>query len=230
MIKLTIALIFITSIFISCGSSKNQNSLDNATFNYLALGDSYTIGESVCETCNYPTQLIDSLNQTFKKKVSVNIIAKTGWTTKDLLDAIAIKNPSNNYDFVTLLIGVNNQYQGQEFSVYEKEFPELLQKAIIFANGKKENVLVISIPDYAFTPFGKDSGKSKKISVEIDVYNAYAKKISEENNIDFINITDVTRNGLKEPNLVAQDGLHPSKKAYKKIVERIYDNARKSFR
>jgi len=230
MIKLKIALLFIATIIISCGSSKNQNSLDNSTFNYLALGDSYTIGESVCETCNYPTQLIDSLNQTSKKKVSVNIIAKTGWTTKDLVNAIASQNPSNNYDFVTLLIGVNNQYQGQPFSIYEKEFPELLQKAITNANGKKENVLVISIPDYAFTQFGQESGKSKKISSEIDMYNAYAKKISEENNIDFINITDNTRNGLKDPNLVAKDGLHPSKRAYKKIVERMYAKARKSLR
>ena len=230
MLQFKIAILFLALLTVSCGSLKTQKPLDENSSHYLALGDSYTIGESVCETCNYPNQLADSLNQTLKKKVKVDIIAKTGWTTKDLINAIDIENPSVNYDFVTLLIGVNNQYQGQDFSIYVKEFPQLLQKAIAFAEGKKQNIMVISIPDYAYTPFGKQSGKSEKITKELNQYNAYAKKISEENNIEFINITDITRNGLKDPGLIAQDGLHPSKKAYKMFVDRIYTKVKKAIR
>lgn len=142
-------------------------------YKYLALGDSYTIGQSVCETCRFPVQLKDSIgkylntNNTFQ----VQIIATTGWTTTNLKSAIATKNPPNDYDLVTLLIGVNNQYQHMPFSVYEQEFPELVATAIQKTKGNKNNLIVVSIPDYAFTPFG--NGNST-ISTEIDAYNNFA--------------------------------------------------------
>ncbi|MES2578143.1 MAG: GDSL-type esterase/lipase family protein [Bacteroidota bacterium] len=122
------------------------------SYNYLALGDSYTIGQSVCETCRFPAQLSKSLgNLNSNNTYSLKIIAQTGWTTTNLISAINTQNPTSNYDLVTLLIGVNNQYQNKPFSLYEKEFPELVNKAIALAKGDKTNVIVVSIPDYAYT-------------------------------------------------------------------------------
>ena len=221
MIYLKIALL-LSLMPISCGVSKKNSSSEKITHKYLALGDSYTIGESVCNTCNYPKQLTESLNQVLKEKTSVTIIAKTGWTTTDLISAISEENPSKDYDLVTLLIGVNNQYQDKSFSLYEKEYPELLNMAIYFAKGNPENVLVLSIPDYAFTPFGSKSGKTEKITSELIKYNAYAEKIATEKGVRFENITLITQEGLENPALVASDGLHPSEVAYKKFVEQIF--------
>lgn len=219
-IKIVIILFALTTT--SCGLSKKNNSSEKTNYKYLALGDSYTIGESVCESCNFPTQLTDSLNTVLQEKTSVKIIAKTGWTTSDLLSAIASENPSKDYDLVTLLIGVNNQYQNKPFSLYEKEFPELLDRSIDFAKGNPKNVIVLSIPDYAFTPFGNNSGKSKKITSELIKYNGYAEKIATEKGVRFENITPMTQQGLENPRLVASDGLHPSEVAYKKFVEQIF--------
>ena len=193
---------------------------------YLALGDSYTIGQNVCETCRFPEQLkrdLESFNKNIR--VSLKIIAQTGWTTTSLISAINNQNPASNYDLATLLIGVNNQYQYKPFSLYEKEFPVLVQKAIALAKGDKSNLIVVSIPDYAYTPFGQQSENPSKISLEIDQYNAYAKKYCEDNMIPFINITDITRQGLNNTNLVAQDGLHPSEYAYSLFVKRILSPA-----
>lgn len=192
------------------------------SINYLALGDSYTIGQSVCSSCKFPEQLQQSLKNTnITNTYSLKVVAQTGWTTTNLVSAINNQNLTPNYDLVTLLIGVNNQYQHKSFSVYEQEFPELVNKSITFANGDKSKVIVVSIPDYAYTPFGQGSGNPMKISTEIDNYNAFAKKYCEENSIEFINITDITRKGLTNTDLVAQDGLHPSQKAYSLFVERI---------
>lgn len=190
---------------------------------YLALGDSYTIGQSVCETCRFPEQLrkkLEDLNP--KNTYTTKIIATTGWTTTNLISAINAQNPASNYDLVTLLIGVNNQYQNKAFSIYEKEFPELILKAILLAKGDKSNVIVVSIPDYAFTSFGRGS---TTISSGIDQYNTFAQKYCLEQNIEFVNITDITRQGLINPLLVATDGLHPSELAYSLFVERILPKA-----
>jgi acyl-CoA thioesterase I len=189
--------------------------------NYLALGDSYTIGQSVCETCRFPEQLKKSLGNVN----SLKIIAQTGWTTTNLISAINTQSLAPNYDLVTLLIGVNNQYQGKPFQLYQFEFPELVNKAIALGKGDKTNLIVVSIPDYAYTPFGKSSSNPSKISTEIDNYNAFAQKYCFDNNIEFINITDITRQGLLNPTLVASDGLHPSEQAYSLFVERILPKA-----
>lgn len=195
-----------------------------ASINYLALGDSYTIGQSVCETCRYPEQLKSNLKAIYPQtSFSLKVIATTGWTTSNLISAINTQNPDSNYDLVTLLIGVNNQYQHLNFSVYENEFPQLLNKAIALAKGDKKNVIVLSIPDYAYTPFAAnytDSNRTK-ISTEIDQYNAFAEKICISKNVTFISITDITRQGLSNSTLVASDGLHPSESAYKMFVDRI---------
>ncbi len=186
----------------------------------LALGDSYTIGQSVCETCRFPEQLKDNLKLKFDATYSfdLEIIAQTGWTTSNLKSAINAQDPAANKDLVTLLIGVNNQYQNNPFSLYEQEFPELVQTAKRLAKGNINNVIVVSIPDYAYTTFG---GGNKSITDAIDKYNAFAKNYCLQNGIDFVNITDITRMGLQDTDLVASDGLHPSKLAYSKFVERI---------
>lgn len=194
-------------------------------FKYLALGDSYTYGQSVCETCRFPEQLKDSLGQylTSADNFEIKLIAQTGWTTTNLKTAIATQNLANDYNLVTLLIGVNNQYQNKPFSLYEQEFPELVNIAITKAGGDKNKLIVVSIPDYAYTPFGQGS---IAISEGVYQYNAFAKNYCETNNITFVNITDITRLGLLQPELVASDGLHPSAIAYAEFVERILPHAK----
>jgi acyl-CoA thioesterase I len=197
------------------------------TVSYLALGDSYTIGQSVCETCRFPEQLKKNLvNSNPNTTYGLKIIAQTGWTTTSLISAINAQSLTPNYDLVTLLIGVNNQYQNKAFSVYEKEFPELVNKAIALAKGDKSNLIVVSIPDYAYTPTGQQLGNSQKISTEIDNYNAFAQQFCLANKIEFVSITDITRKGLQNPLLVASDGLHPSELAYSYFVERILPKAK----
>ena len=202
-------------------SENDENSDDDngSSLKILSLGDSYTIGQSVCETCRFPEQLKDSLiNNLENISINLQIIAQTGWTTTSLINAINSTNPSSDFDLVTLLIGVNNQYQGRPFSTYEQEFPELVSTAISKANNDLSKVIVISIPDYAYTPFGNGN---QTISQEIDEYNDYAQDYCALNGISYIYITDITRDGLDNPNLVASDGLHPSELAYSKFVERI---------
>ncbi|HEY0092274.1 MAG TPA: SGNH/GDSL hydrolase family protein [Flavobacterium sp.] len=194
----------------------------STTFKYLALGDSYTIGQSVCETCCFPAQLTDSLGTYIgTNDISIQLIAQTGWTTSNLIAAIEDAAPPADFDLVTLLIGVNNQYQNKPFSLYEAEFPQLVTTAILLAKGDKNNVIVVSIPDYAFTPFGQSSSNPSEISVEIDQYNAFAKSYCEQNDIGFVDITDITREGLNNSALVASDGLHPSEVAYTEFTRRI---------
>ena len=158
------------------------------------------------------------INNNENSNFELQIIAQTGWTTTSLINAIDNNNPPNDFDLVTLLIGVNNQYQGRPFSLYQQEFPELVSIATEKAGGDIQNVIVISIPDYAFTPFGNGNAS---ISQEIDQYNDYAKDYCEAYGISYIYITDITRYGLVNPELVASDNLHPSELAYSKFVERI---------
>ena len=199
----------------------------NKKVSYIALGDSYTIGQSVCVSCRFPEQLKKNLETTIPGlTIDLKIIAQTGWATSNLINVIKEQQPTNNYNLVTLLIGVNNQYQSREFGIYEREFPQLAQTAIALAKGNKDNVIVVSIPDYAYTPFGQQFGTPTKISTEIDKYNAFAKSYCDTNGITFINITDITRQGLKETYLVATDGLHPSEKAYSLFVDRIAPKAK----
>jgi len=223
---LKIGSLLLFTLLVSCSVNDTvQTSTNGKTIKYLALGDSYTIGQSVCETCRFPIQLQTELknNLSTKDVFTTTIIAQTGWTTSNLKSAIGTQNPSNDYDLVTLLIGVNNQYQNKPFSLYEQEFPELVTTAITKAKGIKANVIVVSIPDYAYTPFGNGNAT---ISTQIDTYNTFAENYCIQNNIKFVNITDITRLGLMQPNLVATDGLHPSELAYSKFVERILPKAK----
>lgn len=194
---------------------------ESGTYNYLALGDSYTIGASVTTAESFPIQLKHRLEQGLKVTVNTEIIAVTGWRTDNLWDAINRGTALPSYDLVSLLIGVNNQYQGKPFRIYKKEFPQLLERAIALAYGNPKNVVVVSIPDYAYTPFG-EGRNTDKISKEIDEYNGFAEATALQKGVPFVNITDITRNGLSNPDLVAGDGLHPSGEAYKRFVDVIY--------
>lgn len=201
-------------------NNSNGNTNNSSVYKLLSLGDSYTIGESVCDTCRFPEQLKDSLNTKFNTEdnFQLKIIAQTGWTTTNLINAIDSESLDADYDLVTLLIGVNNQYQRKPFSTYETEFPQLVTTAINLVKGDKTNVIVVSIPDYAYTPFGQGN---TNISTDIDRYNTFAKNYCDQNEISFVNITDITRLGLTNKDLVASDGLHPSTLAYSLFVARI---------
>ena len=195
---------------------------NSVTYKYLALGDSYTYGQNVCTTCRFPEQLKTRLLPELEADAEINIsmFAVTGWTTTDLLSSIS-GIFSSDFDLVTLLIGVNNQYQHKPFSLYETEFPTLVNKAIAAAHGDPSNVIVVSIPDYAFTPYGQGTSNPAGISSEIDDYNNFARDYCQTHGITFIDITDITRLGLENPSLVANDGLHPSEIAYAQFVDRL---------
>ena len=152
---------------------------------------------------------------------SVNIIANTGWTTTQLLEELETLDLEKQFDLVTLLIGVNNQFQGGAPERYEEEFIQLLNKAIQFANGKEDRVIVLSIPDYAYSPFGQNWGNPETISSEIDAYNTYAQSVCENIGISFVNVTDISRQALDRPELLAGDGLHLSALAYAEFAERL---------
>lgn len=204
-----------------------ENPPETQSYKYLALGDSYTYGQNVCATCRFPEQLKSRLLPELEQDVAINIsmYAVTGWTTSDLLNAIASDNFATDFDLVTLLIGVNNQYQHKPFSIYETEFPMLVNKAIAAAKGDAANVIVVSIPDYAFTPYGQGTSNPAGISSEIDDYNNFARSYCLAHSVTFIDITDITRLGIQNPELVANDGLHPSQIAYAQFVDRILPKA-----
>jgi len=191
------------------------------SLSYLALGDSYTIGESVNEHERWPNQLVEALVKNCIEVSKPRIIATTGWRTDNLKDAIIKAEVKNNYDMVSLLIGVNNQYQGKPAGQYAIEFEDLLITAIELANGKTGNVFVVSIPDYGYTPFGQP--KMESISIQIDEFNAINKNIAEKYKVAYYNITDISRKGLEDPSLVASDGLHPSGKMYTLWVNRMME-------
>ncbi len=188
----------------------------STSLSYLALGDSYTIGEAVSQRESFPFQLVSQLKNTgLDFSASPKIIAKTGWTTSELQAAIKADNTVKTYDLVTLLIGVNNQYRGNSIDTYRKEFKELLQTAINFAGGNKKHVFVVSIPDWGVTPYAKQSGRDPKvIAQEIDLFNTVNKEETQAMGITYADITPASRNASTDPALIANDGLHPSGKMY----------------
>ncbi len=220
------------ALFIGCSSNIDEPVNNDITteqgikeFSFLALGDSYTIGQGVELSESWPFQLKDSLQNTKRKIDKLTVIAKTGWTTRDLLQAIEQEAPSS-HDLVSLLIGVNNQFQNRKFSEFQEEFTLLLNIAISLA-GNKDKVIVISIPDYGVTPFGSLSGNPSTISNEIDAYNMYIEQQCVERNITFIDVTSISREFGNLSLGLASDSLHPSGFQYGKWIEKIFPEADK---
>lgn len=181
---------------------------------YLALGDSYTIGQSVKADERYPVQVIHRLNADHDIWDEPEIIATTGWTTADLLDALHTHPPlSSRYDFVTLLIGVNNQFQQRSQTEYKEEFTALLRQAISLAGNIPKHVAVLSIPDYSITPFAQGAN-STLIASQIDSFNRINRQVSMDLNVNYVDITGESRKAADHPWLIADDGLHFSGKEY----------------
>ena len=205
------------------------------TNTYLALGDSYTIGEGVLPEENFPSQMVKILNTTavgFADRrqgfAPPEIIAKTGWTTDELDTAIDAAHLSKTYDIISLLIGVNNQYRGRSVNEYKTQFDHLLQRAIHFSGNKPKHVFVLSIPDWGATPFAEGQDR-QQIAAAIDAYNATAKTICDQHHVRFIDITTSQRiDGNKAEFLVA-DGLHPSGKEYAKWAEKLSNAIKKGM-
>jgi lysophospholipase L1-like esterase len=185
---------------------------------YLALGDSYTIGEAVDASGRFPLQLASSLRKRNVNIAEPIVIAQTGWTTDELIAAIEKEHPHGLFDFVTLLIGVNNQYRGRSSEEYRAEFTSLLQRAIAFAGGKSSHVIVISIPDWGVMPFAEGRDRMH-IAKEIDTFNGINWEESVRASTQYVDITAISREAVRLPELIGPDGLHPSAIQYKFWVE-----------
>lgn len=182
---------------------------------YLALGDSYTIGEGVAPEGRWPLQLARALRAEGIALADPDIVATTGWTTDELDAAIDTADLSDPYDFVSLLIGVNNQYRGREADEYREQFEALLRRAIGFAGDHPGRVLVLSIPDWGVTPFGQASGRdTAAIARDIDAFNAIAGERCKALGCSWTNVTPVSRAHGAEPAMLVDDGLHPSAAMY----------------
>lgn len=192
------------------------------TYSYLALGDSYTIGESVPVYENFPYQTVQLLRQAGLDVQPAEIVAKTGWTTDELQDNINHTRFLPQYDLVSLLIGVNNQYRARSVDEYKIQFRSLLQQAIMFAGGNKTRVFVLSIPDWGVTPFAEGRNRIQ-VEKEIDAYNAANRKISDELGVHYIDITPGTREAATDETLLAGDKLHPSGKDYARWAKKLSD-------
>lgn len=189
-------------------------------YSYLALGDSYTIGELVPSKENFPHQAVKLLKEQHVEVADPVIIAVTGWTTDELANAIREHHIKETFSFVTLLIGVNNQYRGRSVDNYKQEFTQLLDTAVVFANGHVNRVFVLSIPDWGVTPFAEGRDRAQ-IATEIDTYNAANKEITAAYKCHYIEITDSTREHGHDKEYLAEDGLHPSAKEYAVWAQRV---------
>lgn len=213
--KLILLLAAVPLLFSCKDSSGSQNASSEEpvrNLSYLALGDSYTIGESVEPEMRWPVQLVDSLRE---REVNVDypvIIAKTGWTTQDLLGGMDQKLDNEKFDLVSVLIGVNNQYQGKSIEAYEEDLHEIFQQAIAHSKNGKDGVFVVSIPDYGATPYGE--ARSEEIAEEVAEFNSVFEDVAREYQLDFYNITPISKRGAGNESLVASDGLHPSGEMY----------------
>lgn len=189
-------------------------------YTFLALGDSYTLGEAVAEAERWPVQLVRELKTNGIEVADPHIIARTGWTTDELAAAIEQAGLLGTFDFVSLLIGVNNQYRGRSAVEYREQFAGLVHRAVGFAGGDPGRVLVLSIPDWGVTPFaaGRDA---KQIALEIDAFNAVNRELAGAAGARYADVTPISREARSEPALLAHDGLHPSGAMYTEWVRLI---------
>ena len=210
-------LTLILGLLFFVGASAQEATQEIKTF--LALGDSYTIGESVEVEMRWPMQLAQALKAQ-KSTLKPTLIAKTGWTTDELPESINQAALDDSYDYVSLLIGVNNQYRGRSVASFEPEFTILLKRAIAFSKNKTDGVFVLSIPDWGVMPFAEGRDR-KQIAHEIDAYNARIERICKTYGVRYFNITEISRQASENADLIAVDGLHPSGAMFAEWVQAI---------
>ena len=224
MIRICSFLITIMFVMTMCDNQKhsknNHNDEPRTIKTILSLGDSYTIGQSISETERWPNQLAKVLQNSGIDVEQPKIIARTGWTTTELLNGIQNSQLDSTYDLVSLLIGVNDQFRGLGINYYREGFLKLLNKAIEFAGNSTNHVIVLSIPDYSVTPFVQYKDTSA-IRQELDQFNALNKKLSEQAGAHYVNITPISRKALKDRTYLAPDNLHPSGKMYAEWVKLV---------
>lgn len=225
--RMSLRLVFLMALIITFSSCSPKLKPSDEKITYLALGDSYTIGEKVKIGERWPVQLVKELEKNGHEILPPTIIAKTGWTTDDLLVAMEKKLDSTKYDLVSVLIGVNDQYDGKSLVTYEKNLREIFTKAIAHCSQGKQGVFVLSIPDYSITPFGKaKEGDSAK---EVAKFNMACKAVCKEFKIEFYNITPISRYAETDLSLLAEDMLHPSGSMYTLWVREILENISKKL-
>ena len=213
-------------LIMSCTKEENDAPSASSTpttgkYSYLALGDSYTIGTAIGKDKAYPVQLRDSLVLRPQiDSVNIDVIARGGWTTGNLIDGMTAAAPDSAHDLVSLLIGVNNQYQRKSLAMYRAEFRLLLEWAIALAGNDTASVFVLSIPDYGVTPAGQ--GNAAAIAMEIDQFNVVNREIADSLGVAYFNITDISRTAASDPSLIANDGLHFSSAMHTLWVQHIH--------
>jgi lysophospholipase L1-like esterase len=224
LVRLTVSAFLTLMLFSSCTTG---GSTANRPLRFLALGDSYTIGESVDPAERFPVQLAAMLNERGIQISPPQIIAKTGWTTDELSSAIDAANPAGPYDLVTLLIGVNNQYRARSADEYRGQFRDLLNRAVGFAGGDASRVIVLSIPDWGVTPFAENRDRVK-IGREIDQFNSINREEAARAGAQYVDITPISRR--TDASLIAADRLHPSGAMYREWAAAALPEAEKALR
>lgn len=225
-------LLLISSLLVAACEKQSQPPepspvINPITIKYLALGDSYTVGTAIGQENAYPFLLKDRLETNDSvAAVKVDVIAQNGWTTSNLQQGIFSRKPATNYDFVTLLIGVNNQYQGKSKTEYRKEFRELLEQAIQLGSGNRDNVFVLSVPYWGVTP-AADRSRKEEIAVDIDLFNTINKEITDSLGVSYFDITAISRTADHKLDLVAKDGLHFSEKMHELWLDIIYSDIKR---
>jgi lysophospholipase L1-like esterase len=194
--------------------------MEEKTYTYLALGDSYTIGESLAISESFPYQAVQLLRQKGYPFCAPEILAKTGWATDELLNAMTDTKLHKKYDFVSVLIGVNNQYRGRNKKEYAEQFEAILELSTAYSGNKPSSVFVLSIPDWGVTPFAEGRDR-EKIATEIDEFNMVNKNISAKLNVNYFDVTPGTREASSNDSLLALDQLHPSAKEYARWAEKL---------
>jgi lysophospholipase L1-like esterase len=204
----------------ACNKDSMPSPEARRSYSFLALGDSYTIGESVSEDQRWGVQLAQMLRAKGLDIRNPLTIARTGWTTSELIQGINKTHQQQTYDLVTLLIGVNNQYRGESLTTYREEFRQLLQTAIRSGNKDASGVIVLSIPDWGVTPFAQEHDR-EKIAQEIDAFNAVARDETQKVGVTFIDITPLSRKAAGDKTYIAEDNLHFSGKMYREWAELV---------
>jgi lysophospholipase L1-like esterase len=222
-----LAVILMTGCPRPAGESRPDGQGDES---FLALGDSYTIGEGVPPYGRWPVLLAGLLREEGASITDPRIIARTGWTTDDLIAAIEGADVRGPYRLVTLLIGVNNQYQGRDVGEYREQFADLLKRAVGFAGGEPGRVIVLSIPDWGVTPFAKEQGRDPAvIAREIDGFNAVNREETEKAGARYVDVTAESRDAGGWAEMLAGDGLHPSLTMYRRWADAALPAAKEAL-